>query len=159
MLWFFPRTLSVLERAFDGAIRNQGALLGLELGLSQTTGKQYLEGFPEALGHEGIDDRVEGTVQVDAEATEEKEAPIQIGLAQKRVDHHQGPVGQPQQSKENHHHCQHLGDLQDKRETIKCMCPHGSECSAPCLHQALCPALLSCVSSENTDNPYNCIPT
>lgn len=70
-----------------------------------------MEGLPETLGHEGIDDGVDGAVHIDAKAAEEKEAEVEVGRAQEGIHHHQGAVGQPQQSEKDHHHSQHLGDL------------------------------------------------
>lgn len=82
-----------------------------------------MEGLPETLGHEGIDDGVDGAVHVDAKAAEEKEAKVEVGRAQEGIHHHQGAVGQPQQSEKDHRHGQPLGDLlgeTGKQETRGC---------------------------------------
>lgn len=63
-----------------------------------------MEGLPETLGHEGIDDGVDGAVHLDAKAAEEKEAKVEVGRAQEGIHHHQGAVGQPQQSEKDHRH-------------------------------------------------------
>lgn len=73
-----------------------------------------MEGLPETLGHEGVDNGVDGTVQIDAKAAEEKEAEVEVGRAQEGIHHHQGAVGQPQQSEKDHDHPQHLSDLPGK---------------------------------------------
>ena len=73
-----------------------------------------MEGLPASLGHEGIDDGVDCAVHIDAKAAEEKEAEVEVGRAQEGIHHHQGGIGQPQQSKKDDHHSQHLGDLQGK---------------------------------------------
>lgn len=43
---------------------------------------QLLEGGAEFLGHGVVDDWVDGAVQVDAEAAEEQEPGVQVGLVQ-----------------------------------------------------------------------------
>jgi hypothetical protein len=93
---------------------NEGVLLGWKLGLGQPALTQPMESLAEALRHEGVDDGVDSTVQVDAKVAEEKEAEVEVGWAQEGIHHHQGEVGQPQQSKKDHHHSQHLGDLPGK---------------------------------------------
>lgn len=56
---------------------------------------QLPKGSPELLGHEVVDDGVDGAVQVDAQAAEEEEPGVQVRRVHKGVHHHQGAVRQP----------------------------------------------------------------
>lgn len=73
-----------------------------------------LEGQTELLGHEVVDDGVDGAVGVDADPAEEDKPAVQVGVLHEGVHQNQGPVGHPEQGKEGHHHSQHLGDLEEK---------------------------------------------
>lgn len=127
---FLLRAQSVLGTVFDDTVVNRGGLLGRELGLSQQALKWPMEGVLEALGHEGVDNGVDGAVHVGAEAAEEQEAQAEAGRAQAGVCHHRGVVGQPQRSEEDHHHSQHLGDLPGKTGKKDTWAPR-ENCKAP----------------------------
>lgn len=49
---------------------------------------QLLEGGAELLGHGVVNDRINGTVQVDAQTAEEEEPGVQVGIAQEGVDYY-----------------------------------------------------------------------
>ena len=70
----------MLGTVSDDPIVNKAGLLGRGLGPGQMALKRFMEGLPETLGHEGIDDGVDGAVHVDAEAAE-KEATVEVGRA------------------------------------------------------------------------------
>lgn len=55
--WFLPRAQSVLGTVSDDAVINRAGLQGP---VSQVALKQSMEGLLETLGHEGIDDGVDG---------------------------------------------------------------------------------------------------
>lgn len=100
-----------------GATRSQVSAGSLQP-LPPPTLAKFLEGLAELLGHEVVDDRVDGAVGVDADPAEEDEPAVQIGGLHEGVHQNQSPVGHPEQGKEDHHHSQHLSDLQrrDKRK-------------------------------------------
>lgn len=81
---------------------------------------QLPKGSPELLGHEAVDDGVDGAVQVDAQAAEEEEPGVQVGRVHEGVHHHQRAVRQPQHGEQSHHHSQHLGHLGGERNSQRC---------------------------------------
>lgn len=68
------------------------------------------------LGHEVVDDGVDGAVGVDAHAAEEQEPGVVVRRVEEGVHHHQGPVRHPEQGEEDHHHRQHLRDLMQRKD-------------------------------------------
>ena len=56
---------------------------------------QLFERGSELLRHGVVDDRVDGTVKVDAQPAEENEVFVLVHGVQEGVDHHQGPVWHP----------------------------------------------------------------
>lgn len=77
-----------IGRLFDNAVGECNAVRSRLLHALGTTVAQLFESGAELLGHGVIDDRVDGAVQVDAEAAEEQEPGVQVGLVQEGVDHH-----------------------------------------------------------------------
>ena len=77
-----------------------------------TTGEQASEGPAELDGHGVVEDGVDCTVHVDHDATEEQEPQVGVALGGERVVDDEDTVGHPQGSEEDHHHGQHLDDLQ-----------------------------------------------
>lgn len=77
---------------------------------------QSAEGRAKLLGHQIVNDRVDGAVGINAGPTEENEPGIQVWCADEGVDEDQGPVGHPEQGEKYNHHCQHLGDLKKMTE-------------------------------------------
>lgn len=102
---------AVVGTVLHSTVVHRGGGRGRLLSTPLLTLVQLPEGSPELLGHEVVDDGVDGTVQVDAEAAEEEEPGVEVRRVHKGVHHHQRAVGQPQHGKESHHHCQHLGHL------------------------------------------------
>jgi len=99
-------------RLLDDAVGELHAAGRRLLGVPRAAAAQQLaEGGAELLRHGVVDDRVDGAVQVDAEAAEEQEVGVLVRLVQEGVDHHQCPVRHPQQRKQDDHHGQHLGHL------------------------------------------------
>lgn len=106
MVWTFS-----IGGVLDDAVGESHAVRGGFLGGLRGAVAELAKGGAELLWHGVVDDRVDGAVQVDAEATEEQEPGVQVGVRQEGVDHHQGAIGHPQQSEENHHYSQHLCHL------------------------------------------------
>lgn len=67
------------------------------------------EGRLELLGHEAVNDGVDGTVGTRTGETEEEHPRVQEGLGHKGAEQHQRSVGYPQDGKEQHDHHQHRG--------------------------------------------------
>lgn len=72
---------------------------------------EFFEGCSEFLGHEVINNRVDGTIKVNANPTEQQEPMFLERLRQEGVNDHQGPVGHPQEGKKDYNHGQHLCNL------------------------------------------------
>lgn len=82
-------------RLLDDGVGERNAVRSRLLHALRAAVTQLFESGAKLLGHGVVDDRVDGAVQVDAEAAEEQEPSVQVGLLQEGVDHHQGPVGHP----------------------------------------------------------------
>lgn len=93
------------------AVVHRGAVWRGVLGALLLALPELPEGSPEFLGHEVVDDGVDGAVQVDARPAEEQEPDVQVRWVHEGVYHHQCAVRHPQEGEEHHHHCQHFGHL------------------------------------------------
>lgn len=106
-----------MVRAFVGgvlhdAVINRHVVFGHLLRPLLLTLTQFLESSPKLLGHQIVDDGVDGAVCVNTHPAEEQEPGIEIRRVHKGVDHHQSAVGHPQESEQDHHNSQHLCYLQ-----------------------------------------------
>lgn len=110
------RLVALVRGVLDDAVAHGRVELGrlLHLLASPAAAAELFEGDLKLLGHEVVDDGVDGTVGVDAHTTEEQEPGAVVGRVDEGVDHHQGSVRHPEQGKEGDHHRQHLCDLRTR---------------------------------------------
>lgn len=100
-----------MGRVLDNTVIHRRIVLGHPLPALAFAPAQLYEGDAELLRHEVVDDGVDGTVDVDAHATEEQVPGVVVRWIHEGVGHHQCSVGHPEQGEEDHHHSEHLGDL------------------------------------------------
>lgn len=108
-----------IGRLLDDTVGGCQAVGGGSVHAPGAAAPQLLERGAELLRHGVVDEWVDGAVEVDAEAAEEQEPGVQVGVVQEGVDQNQGPVRQPQHGEQNHHHRQHLGHLTQRRKGLK----------------------------------------
>lgn len=110
------------RRVLDGAVGEGHTVVGRFVGAFPAAAADLAEGSAELLRHGVVYDRVDGAVEVDADAAEKQEPAVQVGSIQEGVDHHQGAVGHPQHGEQDHHHSQHLGHLWRVETRERCFC-------------------------------------